>query len=37
MQGGVLLGVNGKLALVEASPGWTWFVVAGFRGGLAEE
>ena len=40
MRGVVLLGVNGKLALVEASPSWTWFVVAGLealRGGLVEE
>ena len=39
MRGVVLLGVNGKLALVEASPDWTWFVVAGLeaiRGSLAE-
>ena len=28
MQGSVLLGVDGKLALVKASPGWTWLVVA---------
>ena len=40
MWGDVLLGVDGKLALVETSLVWTWFVVAGLetlRDGLTDE